>query len=559
MKTGDNNLSRKYNWYVFPFMLLTLFFVQCAEEGEFNPSSPDVHVVVILDLNANPNRLPVGDQLSIISGKVIDQNAEPFSETEVTFSAQQGSISALDTTDSDGRFSAEYRSGNEPGIDTVSVNILGSTSHIYLTITGAPTSISLDADRLTGMADGMDTIRVTATLEGHFDAIVGIPVSFESTAGTFGGLNSITINTNEYGQANTLLTAPASATSQIAEVTASILYDTEEDTTETDTTGTSSLTSAGANSFKNIGKLPKICDANLSESQLITFIGVLVTVEASPALILGDGYATSEIRAYVKDVNRQAIPGAEVIFSATLGGIPLSAVTNNSGLARVDLTSAERPGERDLIIARYGPSLSDSVDVEYAAVVSDVILESQSIEIIADGLSSTLITATVVGGTGSPVENIEVYFGADIGSLEMEHGFTDVDGQITVELIAPSSIYDQQMVVWAAVNYDSPVAAPRITGNISSPTISSITKVERTARRVKDDDKSPQRITREIVSSEETVKLDLPQSSFNSVSNLNLSNETSLVLEQHTSRLTHSGFFSIDELISDTISVYARG
>jgi adhesin/invasin len=512
---------------------MTLFFVQCAEEGDFNPSSPDVHVVVISELTANPGRLPAGQQKSIISGRVIDQNAEPFVETQVSFTAQRGSIIPVDTTDANGRFATEYSSPNEPGIDTISIKVNDRSSFIYLTITGAPTGISIDSDRLTGMADGMDTIRVTATLEGYIDAIVGVPIEFECSIGSFGGLNSITRNTNEYGQASVLMTAPASNVTQIIEVTVSIFTDVEEDTTKTDTTETTGFKNPFNHLYKKTFDPQNTCQANLSESLLLTFTGVVVTVEAAPALILGDGEATTTIRAFVKDVSRQAIPGVEVVFTAMLGGIPLSAITNNSGLAQVALTSAERPGESDLIIARYGPALRDSVYVEYAAVVSELTLESQKTTLIADGVSSTLITATVVGGTGNPAENVQVFFGTDNGSLAFESGLTDSDGQITIELITPSSTTDEIMTVWAVVGEDVPVSAPSTVRIVPDTELNSRDSSERTVRRI-------------------TEKALLLQNE------LNIGFISDPVIKVETSPIQiHSN--NDDDIISDTIAVYAKG
>ncbi|MCF7810828.1 Ig-like domain-containing protein [bacterium] len=557
-------MSKKSMWYAFPLALLTLFFIQCSEEGDFNPSNPDVHVVVISELTATPSRLPVGQQKSIISGRVIDQNAEPFVGTQVSFSVQHGSIDPIDTTDANGRFSTEYSSPNEPGIDTVNVQILDYTSHLYLTITGAPTGISIGSDRSTGMADGMDTIRVTAALEGYIDAIVGVPIEFTCSTGSFEGPNTTCKNTNEYGQASVLLTAPASNVTQIAEVTASILTDTEEDTSETDTSETSGFSPLSNHSYKKVLEQPGTCQTNLSESLLLTFTGVVITVEAAPAMILGDGEATSVIKAFVKDVGRQAIPGVEVVFTAMLGGIPLSAITNNSGLAQVMLTSAERPGENDLIIARYGPELSDSVYVEYAAIVSDLTLESQKNIIIADGISSTLLTATVVGGTGNPAENIEVLFGCDRGELMSESGFTDYNGQVIVELVTSSSASDEVMTVWAVVAEDAPVSAPSTVLIIPDTETSNLVSSERSARSLTKQDLLLRSYKTQVENNldSECTSLLLQRGSTKQDSLLHEELNNGFIsdpIDRRATLLLKNEYNNNDDAISDTTRVYAKG
>ena len=116
-----NSLLRRAS--LFTVAATSLLLLQCQEQGSFNPAGPDLRLVIVSDLTAFPNRVPAGGGTSVISGRVIDQQQKPFLETRVAFDAAKGSITLADTTDSLGRFSADYRSGSTAGLDTVTVVI----------------------------------------------------------------------------------------------------------------------------------------------------------------------------------------------------------------------------------------------------------------------------------------------------------------------------------------------------------------------------------------------------------------------------------------------------
>lgn len=470
----------KSKWVQYPLAIAALLLlVQCQERGDFNPAGPDVHLVIISELKADPNQLKVNGHRSIISGRVIDQNEDSFVGTEVTFSALRGSITSSDNTDSDGRFSVAYLSGSEAGKDTITVSVLDQYAYVYLTLLGAPAGISLSTSSSLALANGIDTVRVTAALEGGDMSLENIPIMFTTTAGGFDGQDTIFVVTNENGQASALLIAPSSESTLLAEVTAYF-----EDNTPEDTTENSGLPAVSSPNFKQLRSLSRTSSGDGTASVIITFMGVMVNVEASPLLILGDGQATSEIRVYVKDATRRAIEGAEISFSADLGSIPATAVTDYTGLARVTLTSAERPGETDLIIARYGPVLADSINVEYAAIVTDLSLSADLSEIQADGISSCMITATVTGGTGKPASDIPVSFSSDLGILEPESGVTDDGGCVEVRFISPASKVDRTITVRAEVVEASLCSAMKPPRTIREIEKNKLTAVDRIVRRI---------------------------------------------------------------------------
>ena len=433
----------------------SLLLIQCEESGTFNPGSPDVRLAIIVDLTATPNRLPIEGDRSVITGRVIDQYDEPHDSVAVTFSANLGSIIAVDTTDEEGSFSAEYFSGNVTGTDTITVSVLGHTATVNIEIFGATAELSLTTGRVSALANGTDTVTVVAKLVGVEGALNNVRVRYETTAGSFYGHPVIYANTNIEGISEVILTAPSSNSTVFADITATV----DDIITEAST------------QFNPVGKVTgekrpvkKISEINAEASTRVTFRGVFITVDAAQILIPGDGQSTTTIIAYIKELNRQAIPNATVNFSAMLGTIPFSELTNNAGVAIATLTSADLPGERDMIVAKYGPELADTVYVDYAAAVSEIHLSAAPSSILADGVNTCRITALVIGGTGDPAPDIDVSFSSDLGILESDYAVTDVNGEATVVLISPSSMIDRMITVTGEVISDEPVSSPAAVG-----------------------------------------------------------------------------------------------
>ncbi len=428
-----------------------MLLIQCAEKGEFNPTGPEVRMVIITELTATPNRVSVNGDSSVVSGRIVDQQDEPYTDTVVRFSASLGSIAATDTTDAYGCFSVDYHSEEQAGVDTVTVMVQDQSARLYITIAGVSAELSLLVGRTSALANGTDTVHVIATLVGREGPVARTGVRFETTEGTFNGQQVIYTNTDMDGDAEVLLTAPSSPVGLTALVSASV-GDIDSEST--------SLLSRGITIVNKRQSFNRTSEVNAEASTIITFRGVSIAVEAYPELIPGDGQSTAEIKAYVKEENLQAIPGAEISFSAELGSIPVTAFTNQAGVATAFLTSAGQPGARDMIIARYGPVITDTVYIDYAEAVSSIYLTSEPANIIADGVDTCRIIASVIGGTGEPAPGITVEFSSDLGSLERSRTVTDENGRASVVLTGPGSEIDEWITVRGVVLSDELAALP---------------------------------------------------------------------------------------------------
>ncbi|MFN3821297.1 MAG: carboxypeptidase-like regulatory domain-containing protein, partial [bacterium] len=121
MTRGWGNVRRLLpsGWGLGLILFLALLVWRCQEKGSFNPTGPSLRLVFIGNLSANPSILRAGGARSLISGKVVDQQGLPYEGVVVEFRASKGQVEQRDTTNRNGEFSVQYRSGDSSGIDTV--------------------------------------------------------------------------------------------------------------------------------------------------------------------------------------------------------------------------------------------------------------------------------------------------------------------------------------------------------------------------------------------------------------------------------------------------------
>ena len=420
----------------------SLLLLQCGEQGSFNPSGPEIRLVLFAGLAATPNRVAAGGGQSVISGRVIDQQERPYVGAAVTFRAGKGLVDEADTTDADGAFSAEYRSGNSATTDTVTVTVLGEEASVFITVVGVTAQLTLELGHTSVLANGLDTTLAMAILIGSEGPITRVPVRFETTAGDFNGQSITYANTDNAGVASVILTAPSSTTEIAATVTATVAEQ---------TVSLGGPRGAVFRAMRGIKRDPERDDINAEANKTITFRGVTIQVEADPALMPGDGRTTARIRALVKEQNHQAVAAATVSFSAELGSLQGTALTSSAGVAEVTLTAARVAGATDHIVARYGPVLADTVLITYAEAVANLELGASPASILADGVSSAVIQAVVLGGTGQPSPEIEIDFSADAGIIFPTSAVTNNQGIAETRLYSPGSEADVPITVRAEV------------------------------------------------------------------------------------------------------------
>jgi len=175
----------------------------------------------------------------------------------------------------------------------------------------------------------------------------------------------------------------------------------------------------------------------------IVLIGAPASIHlsADPESIVADGTSTSTITAQVLDAAGQPVPNVTVFFQTSLGRITASATTGSDGQAIATLQAGTVPGDAQ-VQARSGDVTSSKVIqlVSPSAPTptptpapASIHLSADPESIVADGTSTSTITAQVLDAAGQPVPNVTVLFDSTRGSIPAS-AITDNEGKATVTL-----------------------------------------------------------------------------------------------------------------------------
>ncbi|MCB1056191.1 MAG: hypothetical protein KDD11_11890 [Acidobacteria bacterium] len=173
--------------------------------GESSDTKPSIV------LTASPNDIKIGET-SRISAITRRSDGSPLDSGQtVRFFTSLGNIDSTATTDSDGIAVATLRSGEEPGTAMITA-IVGSsdaaTASVTITRRGAA-RIIVQTNRGTISRSQPETVEVTAIVRDEDgDLLPGTAVTFDSD---FGFFTPGSDDTNQNGQADSILTVPANA------------------------------------------------------------------------------------------------------------------------------------------------------------------------------------------------------------------------------------------------------------------------------------------------------------------------------------------------------------
>ena len=345
-----------------------------------------------ISLVAVPNNLTAdGASESTIRATVTDADGNAVADGEViSFSlipGSTGSLSAPTAMTEGGVATVTYTVPLTAGTETVTaVSTNGTTDTVDITLIGATIgSVSVNAGTDEIVADGSSWSLITATVLDTLGNPVadGTTVTFTTTAGT---LSNIT--TTSLGVAYAELTSATNV--GVAKVTAT----------------------AGG----------------VADSAGVSFIaGAVGNIDlfASPNNLTADGSSESTIRATVTDASGNAVADGEVIsFSVTTGTGTLNVPTASTegGVATVTYTTSLTAGT-ETVTAVSTNGVTDTVNITLIGVtVGSLSVSTGTEEIVADGTSQSLITASVLDTLGNKVADgtlvtfttsAGTFFGAD--------------------------------------------------------------------------------------------------------------------------------------------------
>ncbi len=342
-----------------------------------------------IKLSATPSSL-LADAVSIseIRADVTDASGNAVDGELISFSVISGSgtLSASSAYTSGGTASVTYKSSNNSGTEIISARAANGISNtVRITLTDASTrvgSVTVISGSPEIKADGSSQTLITATVNTTSNNPVkdGTAVTFTTTAGSITWSSSTT---------NGIATAMLTSSSNV---------------------GTAAVTATVS---------------GVSGSVSVKFVPGTVSkikLTATPPNILADASGTSQIRALVTDAKGNVIDGELISFSVSTGKGTLSAatVTTSGGLATVTYTASDTPGT-EVITAKSTNGISSTVSItltDATSQIGSVTVTSGATDIVANGESQTLITATVKTSSGNAVKDgTAVSFVTTAGSI----------------------------------------------------------------------------------------------------------------------------------------------
>lgn len=320
---------------------------------------------------------------TVLTAEVLNGLNEPIANTPIFFSRGRGTasnltISGIDSiTGFDGKARVSIY-GASTGTDTIIISSAGARSSTKINVTNLILTLNLDAKVLQASSSLFTSLNV------KFTNVTGTPLANRKILLIRHYLNADNIPT---------LDTSISTTSAIGITNFTIwALDYEADMR---------LEIIGMNSATDIATAEKI----------IQFIKTRkISIQAIPALILANGYSSSEIIVQIKNDFNNPIIGDSIIFSTDAGSIPGGGVTNEMGKAIVSLTSDRRNTIATIkAVHARDHTLQDSITVEFAGVEINITASPQSIN--SSGTDTSTITIKLKDASLNPItgENVNFY------------------------------------------------------------------------------------------------------------------------------------------------------
>ncbi|MDZ7722109.1 MAG: invasin domain 3-containing protein [candidate division KSB1 bacterium] len=346
---------------------------------QYGRFKPDILVVEYVPprIKLSPKRATIsanGVSKLNMSALLVSEQNNPIPGAEIKFTTTDGLIGSPAVTDSSGIAKTQLTSSetaNDNVMVIASFSSVADTAFVSFSNQTVSQSMTWDApDNI--IRNGVGDYEITVTLKDNYaNPVVGTNVFAEAA---YGVIDTVGI-TDENGQVTFVYTPDADTISVDEELV---------------------MTSAASTEF-----IP------------IRLSGVKMSVDAVPDSIIANGTSTSIIKVRLKTADGSPIPEAELYFSASLGSISVSGVTDQLGFVENSLRSTQQAAVSTVTV--YYGNLTADVEVEFlTASAASVLLEADPNYIWVKetgNIEQTAITATVLSQTGEPVgDNTKVEF-----------------------------------------------------------------------------------------------------------------------------------------------------
>lgn len=322
--------------------------------------------------------------------------------TQVNWTTTGGTLSvASSVTDANGNAKVRLKSALIGQFTVTATAAKGSsaTNVTFIANVASAKVINVAASSQAIPADNLTETTLTATVEdaNGNKLPAGVTVTWSSNIGTFASATSVT-------------DANGKATNTFKSLVA----------------GTANIVASAIQGSSNIN-----VTVNVFEKSLVS------TVTATPNSILADGIETSSITAKIVDQNGVAISNKNVSWSTTLGTLSTTATQSDvNGLTTVTLTGLIAGSATVTATSADGSGTATVTIVDSPAASAKVSnITSTADNILADGITETTLTATVVDKNNNPVPaGITVNWTTTKGILSATSSVTDSSGNTSITL-----------------------------------------------------------------------------------------------------------------------------
>lgn len=324
-------------------------------------------------------------------------------------------------TDENGQAQIVFKSGTVQGTATVTATFGAFSQDAVLSIVDKVANVTLTVDKDQIAADGATTTNVTATVTD----LLGVPLS------------GVTVN---LATTRGILSAGPYVTNAAGQVTATL--------TSTTMLGTALVTASYS---------------TLSDTMPVQFVvgpPANITLTGSPTILPHGGQSSLVVS--VTDSQKRPVPNANLYFgynpsvvAGNLSGGNFSLTTGTTdaqGRLTLSYTAGNVTATDTLLVetevAGVDATLAMVVDPTTADVGSMILSAPTLASVVANGVTTTQMTATVIDSLGAPMAGVPVSFATTYGDIDPVNGGvqtsiiknTSVSGQATVTLTSATTI-----------------------------------------------------------------------------------------------------------------------
>jgi hypothetical protein len=482
---------RKRRALALGILFVTFACLQCAEkEGSVSPyieTEPPQYRIQYLDVV--PVRVDPGGTADV-EVRVVDFDGDPVAGHELVFEVAYGAIESPSTTDENGIVRVTYTApyGTVQEMITASGTSL-VPKEVFLQVGEG----ALEADPMSILADGISYSMLSIDLVDQSGVPVeGALITWEVDSAK-GMISDAVSRTDSTGQASAVLVAMPSMTDAVATVTAQITYGDVEPYSEVvdvdmrgvtvlveaypselpadgvsytvvaawvgETTSGVPLTNVPVTFTTSLGAMgvtaytdqsgvaaaylysptsPGVADVMatyglMTGSTQVSFGSLSLSVETASARMAADAVSSQYVTATVLGEGNTPVSGVTVDFATSAGVITGSSVTDFNGNADALLTSPDYPATAT-VVASFGESLAETVLVTFVGL--DLALQARDTRMVADGISSQTVTASLQTVDGNPVGGVPIDFSTGAGIITRS-AITDAYGKAEAELTGP--------------------------------------------------------------------------------------------------------------------------